>query len=183
MIPFLILALFISCSSKNVMMEEFELLDGKKTNLHSTLEHSKGAVLVYISPECPLCENYSVTLRNFKSELNDNDIELLGIVSGDYFSKSEIEGFLIKYDLDIPIVLDPDFVLSNHYGATITPEVNLIDTSGILLYSGAIDNWAISLGKKRLTITEHYLEEAVSSFLVNEPIAIKKTKAIGCFIE
>ena len=46
-----------------------------------------------------------------------------------------------------------------------------------------MDNWLGELGRRRQVITEFYLKDAIESYLNEEEIKIKKTKAIGCFIE
>ena len=81
------------------------------------------------------------------------------------------------------MLFDPDFKLAHYYGATTTPEAVFIDKNGKLLYKGAIDNWAISLGKKRLEATAHYLRDAVENHLSGNVIDPKETKPVGCFIE
>lgn len=140
-------------------------------------------VFFYLSPECPLCQNYTVSIDAIMSEFSEEDIAFYGIVSGNYYPVNDIKGYLIRYELNLPIILDPEFKMAEYYQAEITPEAHLIDGNGQALYRGAIDNWAISLGQKRLTITEHYLINALTAFKAGLPINPKKTEAIGCFIE
>jgi hypothetical protein len=52
-----------------------------------------------------------------------------------------------------------------------------------VIYQGRIDNWAYELGKKRKVITEYNLKDALTSVLLNKPISVSKTKAVGCYIE
>ena len=52
---------------------------------------------------------------------------------------------------------------------------------GTITYSGLIDNWATSLGQKRLVITEKYLEQAIKDQL-NGKQTFKKTIPVGCLI-
>ena len=172
-----------SCGKKSPLGQKFAMLDKTEVRLDTVLVNHFSNVLFFLSPECPLCQNYSVTIDRIQEDFEKKDVAFYGVVSGLYYSDSEIEGFLIKYDLDLPVILDPEFSLANHYEATTTPEVLVINRNSEALYQGAIDNWAISLGKKRLTITERYLENALSAHLDGEEINPKKTKAVGCFIE
>lgn len=179
----LILLISVSCAERAPIGEKFATVDRSEIRLDSALSKNAGIALFFLSPECPLCQNYSVTIDRIQGKFNDDGIAFYGIVSGEYYSESDIKGFLLRYKLDLPILLDPEFKLAEYYGATTTPEVVLIGEGGEGLYQGAIDNWAISLGQKRLTITEHYLEDALSAHLQGEEINPKKTKAVGCFIE
>ncbi|WP_449436223.1 hypothetical protein [Pedobacter steynii] len=52
---------------------------------------------------------------------------------------------------------------------------------GAITYSGLIDNWASSLGQKRLVITEKYLEQAIKD-LSDGKQTFKKTIPVGCLI-
>ena len=78
---------------------------------------------------------------------------------------------------------DTKSLMAKKLGATITPEVFLLGKTGVIRYSGRIDNWAFDLGKKRSVITEHNLIDAIEAVLQNKSVKIKKAKAVGCFIE
>jgi len=179
----LILLILASCGGKSPLGQNFELLDESQVRLDSIFTNHSGTALIFLSPECPLCQNYSVTIDQIQKDFKGKNIAFYGVVSGEFYSESDIQGFLIKYELDLPVILDPEFLIANYYGAEITPEAFLIAQNGEPLYHGAIDNWAISLGQKRLTITENYLEDALTAHLQKEEINPKRTKAVGCFIE
>jgi len=165
------------------MDQEFKMLDERPIRIDSVSSNHAATALFFLSPECPLCHNYSVTVDQIQKNFSEKDVVFYGVVSGEYYSKSDIKGYLIKYKLDLPIILDPGLALANHYKASITPEALLIGKNGETMYQGAIDNWAISLGQKRQRITEHYFDDALSAYLAGEPINPKKTQAVGCFIE
>ena len=74
------------------------------------------------------------------------------------------------------------FVLTNRLGASITPQVFVENTEGVLLYSGQIDDAYFRAGKRRGTTTFHYLKDAIESLLINKKPTIEATKAIGCVI-
>lgn len=142
---------------------------------------SENVVFYFLAPECPLCQNYSVAMNKLKKDYDD--IEFIGIFPGEEYTREEIKSYLIKFKLDLNSYLDPDFKLTNMMQAEITPEAFLMNKSRGLTYSGAIDNWAISLGKKRTVVTENFLETAINSTLRDQEVEIKKTKAVGCFIQ
>ncbi|MFN7302740.1 MAG: hypothetical protein ACK5U7_14810 [Bacteroidota bacterium] len=50
-------------------------------------------------------------------------------------------------------------------------------------YQGAIDNWAISLGKHRLQVTEPYLLRALEAAERGMPAVPAFTRAVGCYTE
>jgi len=177
------LLVLTACAGENVLELTYETVSGEEITPDSVLDSHDAVVFYYLSPECPLCQNYTVTMKKIMDDFAGQKIAFYGIVSGTFYPAEDVKGYLLRYELDLPIILDPDFKMAEKYGAEITPEAHLIDSKGRAVYRGAIDNWAISLGQKRLTITEHYLEDALGAYLSDQPINPRKTKAVGCYIE
>lgn len=173
----------LSCSNNSSVDKRFNLLDDGSIVLKELIQSKEGIVLLFLSPECPLCQNYAPKFDEIWQICSENNLELIGVVSGRFYERSEILKYKLKYGIEFPILLDPDFHLSKNFNATITPEVFLFDQNFQNLYSGAIDNWAISLGQKRLKASEHYLIDALENFRMGNSIFPNKTKAVGCFIE
>jgi len=149
---------------------------------HTVLKDNTPKVLIMISPECPLCINYTKDITDYIAYYG-NEIQFYGVVSGNHYTKHEVDCFLNTYSLALDIIYDPDFNLITHLDATITPEVYFIDEHNEILYQGLFDNWLGELGRRRQVITEYYLKDAIDSYLVGTTIETPKTKAIGCFIE
>ena len=85
--------------------------------------------------------------------------------------------------MTMPYIMDRNFALTKQLNAKITPEVFVVNENREILYHGAIDNWFYALGKNRMHITEHYLEDAIKSILKKEQITRAYVAAIGCFIK
>ena len=83
----------------------------------------------------------------------------------------------------LPLLRDPENKLVKALGATITPEVFVLNGQYEVMYSGRIDNWAYELAKKRKLITAHDLQDALEAMLAGKKVIVTQTKAVGCFIE
>jgi thiol-disulfide isomerase/thioredoxin len=178
------IALTTSCSfdtEKSISAIDLEAVSDSKP--WTEIISNKYKVLYFLSPECPLSQNYTRTIIDLSQKFKYDSINFILIFPGKEYSQKEIRAFLIKYNLEFPSYLDPDFNLTKNLKAEITPEVFLIDEFNSVLYSGAIDNWAISLGQKRSVISANYLDDALQSVLKGEEITIQETKAVGCFIQ
>jgi len=141
-------------------------------------------VFVFMSPECPLSENYTKTIKDLSTKYKKNNVGFYFIFPGKFYPRPQIEVFIRKYKLQTKMIIyDPENFFQKFFSATITPEAFLTDTTGTILYQGAIDNWAITLGKQRQVITEHYIADAIDSAFKNEKVKTKKTRAVGCIIE
>jgi len=148
----------------------------------SNSTHNNPVVYVMYSPDCPLCKNYTLDLKNLIASYGEY-IDFYAVIPGNHYANFEVDSFLNSYDLRINIIYDDNFELVDQLGATITPEVYFIDEEGEILYSGKFDNWLGELGRRRQIVTEYYLENAIQAYLNNTVISIKKTNPIGCFIE
>ena len=83
----------------------------------------------------------------------------------------------------IKLVDDRKMLMTEKLDARVTPEAFILDKNQKVVYRGAIDNWFYELGRYRLTITENYLIDAIEASLQGKVPAIKRTEAIGCYIQ
>lgn len=157
-------------------------LDGKWVELRK-MQKTDIMVFIFMSPDCPLCINYTHTIRDLILKFGTRGVQFIPVYPGEYFTKAEIEGFQSMYDFEMESLLDPDFKLAGLLEATVTPEAVVISADGIKKYSGAIDNWMYETGKKNSVITKKYLEEALTRLLNGKDPEPEKTQPFGCFIE
>jgi thiol-disulfide isomerase/thioredoxin len=143
------------------------------------LKDRPAATFVFLAPDCPLSQNYVPTLNELRAQFQANQMEIYAVFAGD----ARPEEFVSSYQLTLPVIKDTAFRIADFFGATTTPEAFVADSKGQVLYKGAIDNRAPELGQQRRVITEHYLLDALNSTLHHTDIAVKETKAVGCFIE
>ena len=147
------------------------------------LHQFKATVIVFLEPDCPISQKYTLLLRQLAKTFPNQNVELLAVYPMPYIKAEKIKNFAQKYQLPITHLIDSRQKLTQLLSASITPEVFLLNNEGEVIYQGMIDNWFYSLGKSRSVITEHYLTDAVASYLEKKPIAVKKTNAVGCDIE
>lgn len=165
--------------SSDLMSLEFKSLENEKVILQGI---NKELICFFVlSPECPLCQNYTLTIKEIMSQYVN--VEFIAIFPGETYSKREIKKYLNKYELSLTSIMDKDYRLCKTFEANVTPETYLYNSKGEILYEGAIDNWIPELGKKRKQITQHYLKIAINSFEDGEAVNTPKTEAIGCKIQ
>jgi thiol-disulfide isomerase/thioredoxin len=159
-------------------LSSFHLIDknGKNTNLVS----GKLTVLLLLSPECPLCQNYAPTTA--KLQLKYPGVAFYGIIPGAAYTVKEVEEFSRKFKINFPVLIDKSKMLTKYIQGTTTPEVIVINRIGTVTYRGLIDNWAVSLGQKRQVISENYLDQALQELSTKKTTLYKETKPVGCLI-
>lgn len=139
------------------------------------------SLFIFLSPECPLCQNYSKSLNQLQEQYGGR-IAFYGIIPGATYPTVEIDSFRQKYKISYRLWVDRSLRLSHYLLASATPEVIFLGPSQQLIYKGAIDNWYKALGKSSTRPTEHYLQDAIEHALKKEPSPIKRTTPVGCLI-
>ena len=141
------------------------------------------SVFVFLAPDCPLSQNYTLTLNRLYENYIDSSVFFYGIIPGNSHPAEKVQEFASKYQIGYPVFFDHNLTLTKFLNATTTPEVFVASFDEKIIYHGAIDNWATALGDHRQVITEHYLDDALKSFVSRKEITIKETKPVGCLIE
>jgi hypothetical protein len=127
-----------------------------------------------------LSENYSLTLNELK--IKYPAVKFIGVVPGNLSTNDEISSFISEYKILFPVYRDDQNKLVKCLKATVVPEAFLV-VGYETAYSGRIDDWMVALGKKKPAVTQHDLANAIECLLKQRPILVRRTQAIGCFIE
>jgi hypothetical protein len=141
-------------------------------------------VFVFLSPECPLSQQYTLPL-NEMAKSYQQQVSVIGIFPGKSYDQQTINSFLKKYKIRFTTYIDESKGLSNYLKATVTPEVILLsreDDKLTVRYRGAIDDRVKSLGVKRLKASNYFLQDAVEQSLRHKDVVIKRTDPVGCLI-
>lgn len=176
--------LLIGCEKKvkDFAHIKIENSEGKEINLVQLTDTL--SVFTFLSPECPLSENYTRTLLLMQDSLRQRGVTFYYVFPGTFYPRPQIEQFAKTYAMPTSQFLyDVSYQFRDYCKASTTPEAFLINGLGEILYSGAIDNWAITLGKQRQLVTEHYLSDAIEESLDGEKVSLRSVKAVGCIIE
>jgi len=160
-------------------LENFTLpdLSGAEQSLDK-LEGENGAVLVWVSAQCPVVKSYNERINQVADELKAKGINLIGINSNATESLDWISSTAKEVGYKFPVLKDKGNVLADKLGATVTPEFFYFDKDNVLLYQGALDN-----DRSGKNVTINYLRDAFDSALSKQPIKTAKTNVIGCSIK
>lgn len=138
-------------------------------------------VVIFLSPECPLCQNYSLPLNQLQKRYAGK-VEFTGVVPGKAYSAADVNAFIQKYHIGFPISIDSAKTMSRSLTATVTPEVFLLGPDKKVLYHGSIDNWIKDLGMQTARPTAFFLQDAIDLSLAHLPVRVPYNKPVGCGI-
>lgn len=148
-----------------------------------TIRHSQVEIAVFLGSDCPISQKYI-------SRLNEVYLKYKGVpghswtfIFPEHISKRKIKEFAAENNAKMPLSVDDrNLSRTSYFQASVTPEV-IIMKEGRVLYRGAIDNWYYELGRYRQKATEHYLTDALEAIVKAQEPPVRKTTAIGCFIQ
>lgn len=173
----------VPADSSKLSALSLKSLEGKTSLVSDLLKHHRANIFYFLISDCPMCESYSLTINKLSEKYSSQGITSVGVFPVQGYSDDEIISYGKNFHITIPFYRDIDFSLSRALGVTVAPEVFILDSAGTVLYSGSIDNWAYTAGKKRMEVTEHFLEDALENIMSGKPVAVKSTIAYGCLIE
>ena len=142
---------------------------------------SRATVVVFVGVECPLAKLYATRLNELSAEYGPRGVRFFGVDANRQDSPAEIARFAAEYEWSLPLVRDVGWRLTDRLGATRTPEAFLLDDAGAVRYQGRIDDGRL-VGLERGEPTRRDLAIALDELLAGRPIAVARTKAVGCRI-
>lgn len=160
-------------------LDRFSLpdLDGKARGLDD-LKGKNGAVIVFLSAQCPVVRGYNARINQLADEYASKGINFIGINSNSTENLAWVKSNASEVGYKFPVLIDKGNVLADKLGASVTPEAYFVDANGVLLYHGAIDN-----DRSGRVVSEPFLKTAFDSALAGKPIAKTRANAFGCSIK
>lgn len=140
-------------------------------------------VYVFLLEDCVISQNYTLVLKQLHEQYAPKGIEFLGVFPNRISKESTIKAFKQTYNLPFSMKYDYFQTLARRMNATVTPEVVVFNhTQQAVLYQGRIDNTYFRVGKRRQVTTTSELADALEEIVHQQPIAVKETQPIGCYI-
>jgi len=159
-------------------MENFSIADiSGKTQSLSQLKGKNGAVVIFLSAQCPVVRMYNERINQIAKDYAAKGINFIGINSNVSESPDAVKTHA-ELNYEFPMLMDKGSVLANKLNANVTPEVFFIDAKGNLFYTGRIDN-----DRYAKNISESNLKEAIEASLAGRKIEKTSVAAFGCSIK
>lgn len=168
----------------------FEGMDtnGKKHKLSDF--KGKTVVLEWTNPDCPYVHKHYETgnMQKLQKEATDDGVVWLTIASsavgkeGFYSAEESNKWMAEKKSAPTARILDPVGTIGHLYGAKTTPHMFVINSKGILVYTGAIDD-NDSFKKETIATSKNYVREALKDLKEGKKIETPTTKPYGCSVK
>lgn len=139
-------------------------------------------VLFFITTDCPLSNGYAPEMNRIEQAYAPRGVRFYAVQGDTTVPDEEVRRHAREFAYRFPVLFDPRQILSQHSGATITPEAAVLSPAGEVLYLGRIDNRVEDFGKVRYQATEFDLRDALTAVLAGRPAPHPRTRAFGCSI-
>jgi peroxiredoxin len=169
---------------------DFSLSDssGKK---HSLADFKgKYVVLERFNPGCPFVQKHykSENMQGLQKQYTSKDVVWLTIDSSapgkeGYLTSEEANKQIAEWKMKpTAFLLDPDGKVGHEYAATNTPHMYIVDPSGKLIYSGAIDSKPTA-NPDDIGSSTNYVKVALEQAMAGKPVTTPNSRAYGCSIK
>ncbi len=149
--------------------------------------NGKIVVLEWFNAGCPYVvhQHEQGPLKDMGNEWSEKGIVWIAINSGapgkQGTGKEYNEQFIKQWDIRYPMVLDESGVIGKMFGARTTPQMVVINTDGVQVYNGAIDN--APLGKPKGGAFENHVEIVLTKLLNGETVEPTSNRSYGCSVK
>jgi peroxiredoxin len=160
-------------------VENFTLSDvnGVRHSL-SDFRTSKAIVLMFIATQCPVSNAYNVRMAKLYEDYAPKGIAFIGINSNKQENVEEIKRHARDHGFGFSILKDWNNVIADRLGASVTPEIYVLNPKLEILYHGRIDD-----SRREANVKSNDLRNALDAVLAGKAIPRTETKAFGCTIK
>jgi peroxiredoxin len=158
----------------------FQLADEEGVVHDLTSYRGKTVVLEWTNPGCPYVKrHYRADTMEKLAARYDSEVVWLAVNSTWSNKPEDSKAWKQEQGFAYATLQDADGTVGRLYGATTTPDMFVIDPSGMLQYAGAIDD--DPRGQKESP--DNYVDGAIGSLLAGGAPDPSKTKPYGCSVK
>ncbi|HVK06525.1 MAG TPA: redoxin domain-containing protein [Armatimonadaceae bacterium] len=151
---------------------------GKTASLAELSKAKKATVVVWVSTQCPVSNDYNERLAQLSEQYAARGVQFIGVNSNSREAVPEIAAHARQNDLAFPILKDADNAIADRFEAKVTPEAFVLDAKGNLVFHGAIDD-----SRDATKVKTKYLVSALDALVEGKPVTVQPGRAFGCTIQ
>jgi peroxiredoxin len=162
-------------------IENFRLHDqeGKAWSLHE-VKDAKAVVLVFLSIECPMSNNYLPKLADLSKSFGPKGVVFAGVNANLEETDRDIAAHRKSFQVPFPVLKDRDQAAATALKARVNPEAFVLDAGFVLRYRGRIDDAYSARLVPNARVGSHDLRQAIEEVLAGKPVTTSATVAFGC---
>jgi peroxiredoxin len=161
----------------------FELKDQDGNTVSLSDFEGKVVVLEWFNQECPYVVRHhpsEKTMPTLAAKYKDQDVVWLAINSTSHHNVEKNKETAQNWSIQYPLLDDSSGKVGRAYDAKTTPHMYIIDTQGVLVFNGGIDNDPRGNNKDGRT---NYVDKALQEVLAGESVSTAQSRPYGCTIK
>lgn len=144
---------------------------------------SRGVALVFLSPECPISNQYLPKLNRVAKQFADQPIEFYGVVADPGATREQVTKYCRDFKIEFPVLFDSAGLLTEACRPSHVPQAFVIDAQGAIAYRGRIDDQFAAVGRRREQVSEDNFVDAIQATIAGKTPALSETETVGCRLE
>ena len=159
-------------------VSDFSLTDLKGSPVQYAALKGSTTVVIFISIVCPISNGYNERMKAVYNDYAPKGVHFVFINANINESAAAVEKHAKDHAFPFPVYKDTSDEVADRFGAQVTPETFIMDSSGVIRYHGYVDD---SLNEAR--VHNQGLRTALDAVMAGKPVENAQTKAFGCTIK
>jgi peroxiredoxin len=159
-------------------VSDFQLTDLKGNSIDFAGLKGDTTVILFIATKCPISNDYNQRMNALYSDYSGKGVKFVAINSNGTEPAAEVASHAAQNGFPFPVYKDDNNVVADRFGAQVTPEVFVLDKTGVIRYHGHIDDQ-----RNESKVTAKTLRSALDAMLSGQNVPTAETKAFGCTIK
>ena len=166
---------------------DFSLTDINGKSVKLSDYKGKIVVLEWFNPGCPFVKAaYGGNHKEAARQWGAKGVVWLNINSGGAGKEGAgldaNKAAAATWKITHPVLLDESGTVGRLYQAKTTPHMYIVDSKGVLVYRGALDNAPLGEVPAGATLT-NYVDNALTELLAGKSVTTAETKSYGCGVK
>ena len=182
--------LFIFAAKAGQPAPDFTGMASNSKTYHLADYRGKFVVLEWHNNGCPYTQKHysSGNMQNLEKQWTGQGVVWFTIISSaqgqqGYVDAAEENKYMAKMGATpTAALLDPTGAIGHLYDAKTTPQMIVINTQGVVIYDGAIDNRPTE-DVKDISGATNYLNLALTQAMAGKPVETAATRPYGCSVK
>ena len=157
---------------------DFEIQDLKGRPVSFASVRGPVTVVTFISTKCPISNGYNDRMNTIYKDYSAKGVKFVFVNANRDEPPREVEEHAQSVGFAFPVYKDSRNEVADRFGAQVTPESYVVDSTDTIRYHGSVDD---SLNEAR--VKTRGLRMALDAVMAGKQVQIPQTKAFGCTIK
>jgi len=135
-------------------------------------------LVMFIAVQCPVSNAYNERMAALYNDYSSKGVKFVVVNANRTEPAAAVGEHAREHNLPFTVYKDENNLVADEFGATVTPETYVIDSTGLLRYHGSIDD-----AQNPTRVTTLRLRTALDAVLAGKEPPQATTKAFGCTIK